>query len=53
MIKEFLASCRAILCLYSALDTDFNMAVAGYFKDFSIPIDSYTESIFNLDVEGL
>lgn len=53
MIKEFFASFRALLTLYTVSDVDFDFVVAGYFKDFSIPIDSYTQSIFNLEVEGL
>lgn len=52
-IKEFLASIRASLCVYMA-DLDMQgTVVAGYFRDFNIPYESYTESIFNIEVEGL
>jgi hypothetical protein len=52
-VKDFLASVRADLCIYMAHPDLQGTVVAGYFKDFSIPYDSYTESIFNLEVEGL
>jgi hypothetical protein len=52
-IKHFLAGIRARLSVYTA-DLDMpGTVIAGYYKDFSIPYESYTESIFSLDVEGL
>jgi hypothetical protein len=51
--KDFLASIRAKLSVYCADPALPATVIAGYYKDFSIPYESYTESIFNLDVEGL
>jgi hypothetical protein len=52
-VKDFLALVRADICVYLAHPDLQGTVVAGYFKNFSIPYDSYTESIFTLEVEGL
>lgn len=52
-VKEFLSYIRASLSIYIAAPNLFGTIVAGYFKDFTIPYESYTESIFDLEVEGL
>ena len=52
-VKEFLAINRAKPCVYIGDLDMFGTIAAGYYKDFSIPYESYTQSIFNLEVEGL
>lgn len=52
-IKEFLSTLRARVSVYIGDDALPETIVAGYFKDFAIPIESYSDSIFTLEVEGL
>lgn len=52
-VTRFLGMIRAIPSVYGALADSQETLTMGYFKDFSIPIDSYTQSIFTLEVEGL
>jgi hypothetical protein len=51
--KQFLAGIRARLSVYCVYPEMPETIIAGYYRDFSIPYESYTESIFSLDVEGL
>ena len=52
-VTRFLASIRSSLSVYVG-DPDLpETIIAGFFKDFSIPIESYSDSIFTLEVEGL
>jgi hypothetical protein len=51
--REFLAMTRARVTMYiGSLDMPETIVV-GYFKNFSIPIEGYTDSIFDLEVEGI
>jgi len=51
-VTRFLGMIRATLSVFGSGVNNQALTV-GYFKDFSIPIDSYTQSIFTLEVEGL
>lgn len=52
-VTRWLGLIRATLSVYGGLPGSQETLTIGYFKDFSIPIDSYTQSIFTLEVEGL
>jgi len=52
-VTRWLGLIRATLSVYGGLPGNQETLTVGYFKDFSIPIDSYTQSIFTLEVEGL
>lgn len=52
-VNRFFGLLRATLSVFCGqLDSQETM-VCGYLKDFSIPIESYENSIFTLEVEGL
>ena len=52
-VVRWLGLIRATASVYSGLLDSQETATLGYFKDFNVPIDSYTQSIFTLEVEGL
>lgn len=49
----FLSYLRASNSLYIGDITHPETAVVGFFKNFTIPIEGYTDSIFELEVEGI
>jgi hypothetical protein len=51
--SRFLASIRSKLSVYIGKFEMPETIVAGYFKDFSIPVESFSDSVFDLTVEGL
>jgi hypothetical protein len=53
LVTRFLAMIRATLSAFSAGEGLIELLTVGYIKDFEIPIESYTDSIFTLQVEGL
>ena len=52
-VSRFLAMLRATLSVYVGYHGQQATMTAGFFKDFEIPIEGYTDSIFTLQVEGL
>jgi hypothetical protein len=53
IVSRFLAMIRATLSVFGVTQGHPEPLTVGYIKDFEIPIDSYTDSIFTLQVEGL
>jgi hypothetical protein len=50
---RFLTSIRALPSVFTISYNTPDATVTGIFKDFSIPIESFSTSIFDLEVEGL
>jgi hypothetical protein len=53
IVSRFLAMIRATLSVFGVTPGHPEPLTVGYIKDFEIPIESYTDSIFTLQVEGL
>jgi len=52
-VREFLAASRAYVTMYVGDLSLPETIVVGYFKNFSIPIEAFSDSVFDLEVEGL
>ena len=53
IVSRFLAMIRATLSVFGVTRGSPEPLTVGYIKDFDIPIEGYTDSIFTLQVEGL
>ncbi|NCC40470.1 MAG: hypothetical protein EOM21_13640 [Gammaproteobacteria bacterium] len=52
-LREFLTAQRAVVSMYVGELSMPETFVIGYFKNFTIPIEEYSDSVFDLEVEGI